>query len=342
MIRVLVVDDSKLVREVLRTTLSAQPDIEVVATASNPYEARREIVRLKPDVMTLDLEMPRMGGLTFLRKLMKSFPMPVVVLSAFTEEGSDVALAALEVGAIDVVRKASSPAALEEQTHALAARIRTAATSHVCAPSAPAKVVGGWSGAEPGRLVVLGASTGGTQALVELLSRLPARMPPVAIVQHMPELFTTPFAARLNDVSLLAVREAADGEPLESGVVYVAPGGRHLEVTGTAARPVARVYGGARVHHCIPSVDVLFHSAARIVGRGVVAVLLTGMGADGADGMLALRQAGATTIAQDEQTSVVWGMPGRAVELGAVESIVSLENIPLAVLGALRTRTAEV
>jgi len=343
MIRVLVVDDSRLIREVLRSSLSAQEGIEVVATAANPYEARREIVRLKPDVMTLDLEMPRMGGLTFLRKLMDAFPMPVVVLSAFGDEGSDVALQALETGAVAVVRKADSPGALREQVHTLAQRIRLAAIARVRAAISPAPAVPvGRTGTNPAQLVAIGASTGGTRAFIDVFARFPANMPPVVVVQHMPREFIHPFVARLQEVSALDVREARDAETLRAGTAYVAPGGKHLEVVRAGGEFVARVFVGEPVNHCIPSVDVLFRSVARAAGRDVVAALLTGMGRDGAEGLFVLKESGATTIAQDEASSVVWGMPGRAVELGAADLIVSLDDIPLTIVQALRGCAAEV
>ncbi len=344
-VRVLIVDDSALVRRVLTDALALHADIEVVGTASDPYVARERIAQLRPDVMTLDIEMPRMDGLSFLSKVMRHSPMPVIVVSSLTTQHSATAVRALALGAVDVLAKPSSSTATAEMGIALAAAIRVAAHARVVArdePPAPAPRLS-WSPRDVEKpsatdsIIALGASTGGTQALEHILRRFPADAPGTVIVQHLPAQFTGPFAARLDALCAISVREARDGEAITTGVALVAPGGRHLLVQSTGRGFVARVKDGPMVHHQRPAVDVLFQSVARAAGQRAVGVLLTGMGADGAKGLLAMRSTGAHTIAQDERTCVVFGMPREAINLDAAEEILPLDRIADAALAASRS-----
>jgi two-component system chemotaxis response regulator CheB len=337
-IRVLVVDDSALVRRILSEALDRHPDIEVVGTATDPYVARERIVALRPDVLTLDVEMPRMDGLSFLTKLMRHHPLPVVVVSSVTPQHSEAAMRALALGAVEVIAKPGAMQATTEVTDALVRAVRVAArakVSRLVAPMNTAPVPALATLDTTHKLIAIGASTGGTQAIEAVMRRFPVDAPATVIVQHMPEHFTTSFAKRLDTVSAMAVREAKDGDLLTPGLALVAPGGKHLVVQASGARWVARVKDGPKVHHQRPAVDVTFQSLARCAGRNVVAALLTGMGADGAKGMLALRDAGAHTIAQDEATSVVWGMPREAVKLDAAAEILPLGEVAEGLLHAL-------
>ncbi|NJK87992.1 MAG: chemotaxis response regulator protein-glutamate methylesterase [Myxococcales bacterium] len=334
-IRVLVIDDSALVRKLLTEILSKYPDIEVVGHARDPLVARDRIKDLAPDVLTLDVEMPRMDGLTFLSNLMRLRPMPVVMVSSLTERGGDVTLRALELGAFDYVTKPKIDLAfrLEDYADELAEKIRAAheARNKVAARDAEASVPRLPSLERrfetTDRLLAIGASTGGTEAIREILTALPPDCPAVVIVQHIPEMFSTLFAQRLDQVCRLSVCEARDGQPIVPGHAYVAPGNRHLRVTRSGARYEARVTEDERVNRHRPSVDVLFESLAEHAPRNTVAALLTGMGSDGAKGLLSLRTAGAATIAQDEATSVIYGMPREAAKLGAAEEILPLPSI---------------
>lgn len=334
-VRVLVVDDSAVMRQLMPALLGEDPRIEVVGTAADAYIARNKIQRLAPDVLTLDVEMPRMDGLSFLRNLMRLSPMPVVMVSTLTEQGASVTLDALASGAVDFIGKprADAPAALAAYAGELRAKVLSAARARVRAavPARPApagaphvaRLLPARSSAP--ELVVIGASTGGTEAIRQVLAPLPADMPPVVIAQHIPATFSAAFAERLDRHCALNVAEATDGEPLRPGCAYVAPGGRHLRVRrqhGTLRCVISDEPAPFR-----PSVDKLFESAAEQVGRGVAAALLTGMGSDGAKGMLALRRAGARTIAQDRASSVVWGMPGAAVALSAAIDVVPLGEV---------------
>jgi len=338
MIRVLVVDDSAVVREVLSAELGKAPDIEVVGTATDPYVARDKIVALHPDVITLDIEMPRMDGLTFLGKLMEHHPLPVVVVSSLTPQGSDMAIRALELGAVEVVSKPGSAYSVAEISRSLVGAIRAAAQARPARRvETTAKPLTGPSPSTlrtTSKILAIGASTGGTEAIREVLTRLPATAPPTLIVQHMPEHFTSAFARRLDEQCAMEVHEATDGEPLVPGRALLAPGNRHLLLGRSGARYFARVKDGPPVHHQRPSVDVLFHSVARYAGANAVGVILTGMGADGAKGMLAMRQAGARTFAQDERTCVVFGMPKEALRLGAAELAAPLCDLPRLILEA--------
>lgn len=357
MIRVLIVDDSALMRSLLTELLSSDPEIEVVGSARDPYVARDKIKELEPDVLTLDVEMPRMDGLTFLRNLMRLHPMPVVMVSTRTAAGADAAIEALEIGAFDVVAKPESGVAddLELQRDELVAKVKAAARARgrrrppATRPFARARPVAlgpkrlGSSLPPPtrgmiagARIITIGASTGGTEALREVITHLPADAPPVLVAQHMPPGFTTSFAKRLDDLSEVTVVEAEDGQHVRGGTVYIAPGQRHLRLVRTATGLVCRLDDGPPVNRHRPSVDVLFASVAEVAGRSAVGALLTGMGEDGARGLHLLRGAGAPIFVQDEATSVVWGMPGAAVKLGPVDAILPIEAIAEELLSSAR------
>jgi two-component system chemotaxis response regulator CheB len=352
MIKVLVVDDSAVVRRVLSQELSTCADIDVVATAVDPFVARDKIVKLKPDVVTLDLELPRMGGLAFLARLMKYHPLPVIVVSGLTPEGGEMAVRALELGAVDVVAKPGSGESVAQIASRLVEKIRVAAKARPRAAATPVSPSGERPAqaaeperrprvaiAHPGRRVVaIGASTGGTEAIKQVLMALPDNAPGVVIVQHMPRGFTASFADRLDQLCLIRVQEARDGDGVEPGLALVAPGGRHMVLRRRGPRYSVVVKDGPPVHHQRPSVDVLFHSVARQAGADAVGVLLTGMGRDGAQGLRAMHEAGATTFAQDEASCVVFGMPREAVKLDAADAVVPLDEIPHCMLDALDRR----
>ena len=330
MIKVLIVDDSAVVRQVLSAELSKVTDIEVVGTATDPYVARDKIIALKPDVVTLDVEMPRMDGLTFLGKLMKHYPLPVIVVSSLTPKGSEMAMRALEIGAIDVVSKPGASYTVADVAGLIADRIRAASMARYvkrvtpAEPSRPIDVSADSMLKTTRKVLAIGASTGGTEAIREVLASLPASTSGTVIVQHMPERFTASFAQRLNDLCEMEVREARNGDMVSPGLALLAPGNHHMVVRRSGANYFVEIREGPPVHHQRPSVDVLFHSVARCVGPNAVGVILTGMGADGAGGMLAMRQAGAHTLAQDEKSCVVFGMPKEAIRLNAAESVVPL------------------
>ncbi len=349
MIRVLIVDDSAVVRKLLSDQLAAFDDIEVVGTAVDPYAAREKIVRLQPDVITLDLEMPRMDGLTFLAKLMRHYPLPVIVVSSVTPKNSEAAVRALSLGAIDIVCKPGSAYTVPDVGMHLVRAIRAAAGARVRLPvTTPASGIPAVGVRTPDvtpdtflssirtthKLIAIGASTGGTKAIETVLTRMPSTSPGIAIVQHMPPGFTASFAARLNTLCAIEVREACDGDVVAPGVALIAPGGHHLVIQQSGAQWLARVRDGPQVHHQRPAVDVLFQSVARCAGRNAVGALLTGMGADGAKGLLAMRQAGAHTIAQDEASCVVFGMPKEAIQMDAAEQILPLSRIADALIQA--------
>jgi len=332
-IRVLIVDDSALVRQLLTEILESDPGIEVVGTAADPYIARDKIKQLNPDVLTLDVEMPRMDGLSFLQNLMRLRPMPVVMVSSLTEKGADVTMAALELGAIDFVTKPKLEVerGLRDYGMELIEKVKTASKARVaCArrhdlPKKVDTITGTYRTTD--RLIAIGASTGGTEAIRAVLQQFPPNAPAVVIAQHIPGGFSRAFAQRLDRESPLTVFEASDGQPITPGHAYVAPGGFHLRVERSGARWFCRVGQDEPVNRHRPSVEVLFNSVATAAGKNAVAAILTGMGDDGARGMLALRDAGAYTLAQDESTSVVWGMPGSAVKLGAALDVLPLEQI---------------
>ena len=338
-VRVLVVDDSALVRALMSELLGADPGIEVVGTASDPYIARDKIKKLSPDVLTLDVEMPRMDGLTFLRNLMRLRPMPVLMVSSLTEAGAAVTLDALALGAVDFVAKPRIDIArgLVDYGTLLVEKVKLAARANVAriATAAPRREGPiGYRTTE--RLLAIGASTGGTEAIREVLEQMPADAPATLIVQHIPAAFSASFAERLDRHSRMTVREAQDQQQLLPGHAYVAPGGRHLRVTRSGARWICRLGDDDPVRRHRPSVDVLFESVAAHAGRNASAALLTGMGDDGAAGLLSLRRAGATTLAQDEPSSVVWGMPGAAVALDAADEVLPLQQIAARLLAPLR------
>lgn len=338
-IRVLIVDDSAVVRKLVSEALKGDSEIEVVGAAIDPYAARDKIKELNPDVLTLDLEMPRMDGLTFLKILMEQHPLPVIIMSSMTQRGSDFALEALRLGAFDILAKPSGSYSFGDLGPQLIARIKASVGTRSgrparrpvasAVPAAAAPIRRSPTRARSSRsLILLGASTGGTEALREVLTHLPAGLPPIAIVQHIPPVFSKAFADRLNQLCAFEVREAVDGEPLRAGTALVAPGNFHLLVQWTLDHYRVRVVGGPPVWHQRPAVDLLFKSAADpVIAPHVVAGVLTGMGRDGADGLLRLRERGATTFAQDEASSIVYGMPRAAWENGAAQRQVRLDHV---------------
>lgn len=332
-VRVLIVDDSALVRQMLTQMLSSDPDVEVVGTAADPLIARQKIKELNPDVVTLDIEMPNMDGLSFLEKIMRLRPMPVVMVSSLTQKGAEVTIQALEMGAVDFVAKPTIDIrhGLQEKTEELLIKVKTAAFSRI-APRAEAPPKRLAVSAGPGyratdRLVAVGASTGGVEALKELIGALPADAPAMVVTQHMPGHFTASFARRLNAQSAVAVSEAADGMRILPGHVYIAPGDHHLQVVRNGSALTCRLDDGPLVSGHRPSVDVLFHSVADAAGLNAIGVILTGMGKDGAEGLLKMKEAGAVTFGQDESTCVVYGMPKAAKALGGVQSEMPLSQI---------------
>jgi len=345
-IRVLVVDDSALMRQVMGSLLARDPAIEIVGTAGDPYVARDKIRELQPDVLTLDVEMPRMDGLSFLEKLMRVRPMPVVMVSSVTAAGCATTLRALELGAVDFVSKPHTDLRehMSEMAQEVIDKIKIAASAQVrrrvsAAPSlpyarstTPARIAG--------HLIAVGASTGGTEALRQFLTALPADAPGVVVVQHMPEHFTTAFAERLDQLCTMRVKEAADGDQVLAGHVLIAPGNRHMRVERDGATYRVRISIDPPVNRHRPAVDVLFHSCAEHVQGHAVGVLMTGMGDDGARGLLAMRKAGARTLAQDQESCVVFGMPKVAVDLGAVDEVLPLSRLAGAALAGARARLA--
>jgi two-component system chemotaxis response regulator CheB len=339
MIKVLIVDDSAVVRQILQGALSADPDIQVVGTAPDPYVARDMIVEFKPDVVTLDVEMPRMDGITFLRRLMCHYPLPVIIVSSLTSTGGELALEALAAGAVEVMCKPGASLTLDDMTAELIAKIKTAAGARV----SKREDVGGTTkvalvGRTTNQIVAVGASTGGTVALEYVLRRMPADAPGMVIAQHMPALFTKQFADRLNRLSAMEIREAQEDDSVLPGVALVAPGDKHLLLRRSGMRTFVSVKDGPLVHQQRPSVDVLFRSVAHTAGKNAIGVIMTGMGVDGAAGLTEMRQAGAHTIAQDEASCVVFGMPKAAIEMGAVERVLPIKEIPDAILQSARAR----
>jgi len=338
MIKVLIVDDSALVRNILSEGLSADPGIEVVGAAPDPFVARDKIITLAPDVMTLDVEMPRMDGVEFLRRLMPQYPLPTVMVSSLTARGQQITMDALEAGALDFVCKPASGLAqgLKDMMVELRTKVKIAATANVShwkhkraqlLPSQHQRVASSALAMSTDKVIAIGASTGGTEAIRQVISNFPATMPGVVVVQHMPSGFTASFAERLNSLCAMEVKEAADGDRIRPGLALIAAGGKHLEVQRSGGIYLARCGPGQNVcGHC-PSVEVMMQSMAQAVGNNGVGVMLTGMGKDGADGMLAMRQAGARTVAQDEKSSVVFGMPKEAWQRGGAEELISLADI---------------
>ncbi|MFT6624750.1 MAG: two-component system chemotaxis response regulator CheB [Cycloclasticus sp.] len=333
-IRLLIVDDSKVVRRVLSEIFSLTNDIEVVGQAVDPYDALDKIKQLNPDVLTLDIEMPRMDGITFLSKLMRVHPMPVVMVSALTEKGAAETFRALELGAVDFIAKPKGDKSvwLASYSQEIRYKVRGAYKARIRPVSVVEKggalvAVESIVRTNSRQIIAIGSSTGGTEAIKEILINLPVDSPPIVISQHIPKKFSGPFAQRLDGLCDLTVVEATDGMPINSGYVYIAPGDHHLVIEDRGAGFVCALNNDLMVNSYTPSVDVMFLSLLLCAPRDVLAVMLTGMGSDGAKGMLELRNAGAKTIAQDEATSVVWGMPGSAVKLSAVQTVLPLKKI---------------
>lgn len=330
-IKVLIVDDSAIVRKILTSVISAESDMEVVGTAPDPFIARDKILALKPDVITLDIEMPRMDGLTFLRKIMRHHPLPVIIVSSLTGPSCNATLEALRSGAVDVLAKPDGPLSVGELRATLAAKIRVASKAVVRLPATQPPMPLPLARFAPDRVIAIGASTGGIHAIQEILTRLPSNSPGIVITQHLPPVFSAAFASRLDKLCAVTVKEAQDGDPVEPGLALVAPGNLHMTLRKSAAGYRVEINDGPAVCYVRPSVDVLFDSVATAAGAKAIGVLLTGMGSDGAQGLLRMKQAGARTIAQDQATSVVFGMPGEAIRLGAAERIVPLSEIPSAI-----------
>lgn len=347
-VRVLIVDDSALVRQLLAKGLAMDPDIEVVGTASDPYAARDKIVQLRPDVMTLDVEMPRMDGVDFLRRLMPQYPIPVLMVSSLTQRGKQITLDALDAGAVDFVAKPSTDLArgLAGMLGELRAKVKQTATANVShwkdrqppPATAPRRAPHGALAESTDKVVAIGASTGGTEAIRKMVTQFPATMPGVVIVQHMPSGFTRMFADRLNQLCPMEVKEAETGDRIMPGRILIGPGGLHMRVVRSGGLYQVKCEPGENVSGHCPSVDVLMHSVAQQVGSNAIGVMLTGMGADGAAGMLAMRQAGARNLAQDQETSVVFGMPKVAYERGGAERLVPLDRMASAVIDLLSER----
>lgn len=337
-IKVLIVDDSALVRRMLTEMLSSDPSITVLGAAHDAYDAREKIKALNPDVLTLDVEMPRMDGLTFLRNLMRLRPMPVIMVSSLTDRGAEVTLDALSIGAFDYLSKPKIDlaATLGDYKEELIAKVKAAASARLRSPSASAAATADVVLAKRApqrqlrtteRIIAIGASTGGTEAIKDVLIHLPPDTPGIVITQHIPKLFSGAFARRMDSICQLSVCEAEDGQQVLRGHAYIAPGDKHLRLVRDGARYVCRLDEGPPVNRHKPSVDVLFRSVAQEAGRNAIGVILTGMGKDGAVGLKEMRDAGSRTIAQDEATSIVWGMPGEAVAVGAAADVLPLGEI---------------
>lgn len=335
-IKVLIIDDSAMIRKVFEQELSKDPEIEVVGTAPDPFVGRDKIVYLKPDVITLDIEMPRMDGLTFLGKLMQYYPMPVVVVSSLAKRGGDVALKAMELGAVEVLSKPGSAYSVGDMSEQLIEKVKAASRvtvtkrlpeTRVLSKQDSTSSLASISVKTTNKIIAIGASTGGTEALREVISRLPSNSPPVVVVQHMPQNFTKAFADRLNDICQVQVKEAVDGEYLAIGKVLIAPGNQHMEIRRSGINYYVTLFDGPMMFHQRPAVEILFNSVAKYAGQNAVGAILTGMGKDGAQGLLNMRNAGAATIAQDEKTCVVFGMPKEAIDLGAAQVIKPLNQI---------------
>ncbi|MBF0211762.1 MAG: chemotaxis response regulator protein-glutamate methylesterase [Desulfamplus sp.] len=336
-IKVLVVDDSAIVRKVFSQELSKERDIEVVGTAPDPYVARDKIISLKPDVLTLDIEMPRMDGITFLKKLMQHYPMPVIIVSSLTPKGSKLALEALSIGALEVISKPSAAYSVGDMSIQLAEKIRAVYGVRIVARKPPTEdsTKGGAIkdinskalAATTNKLIAIGASTGGTEAIRRVITRFPITSPGVLIVQHMPAQFTTTFAERMNSLCEMEVKEAAHGDTISNGKILIAPGNYHMLLKRSGARYYVEVKQGPMVHHQRPAVDVLFKSVAKYAGANALGIILTGMGADGAAGMASMKEAGSINIAQDEKSCVVYGMPREAVRLGCVDHVEDVDKI---------------
>ncbi len=344
-VKVLIVDDAALVRSMLAEILNSHPRIEVVGTAVDPYDAREKIKQLNPDILTLDVEMPRMNGLAFLKNLMRLRPMPVLMVSTLTQIGAPATLEALELGAVDFIAKPQAGASLADYSEEITDKVLAVAKARVRAfVSDPAPVrrsmVPAGQRLKRKYVSVIGASTGGTEAIKEVLTTLPEESPPILITQHIPAGFSTSFAKRMDKLCAINVYEAEDGQPVRPGNAYIAPGDFHLVVERTATGSVCRLLATERVNRHRPSVEVLFRSVLNVYGPNCCVTMLTGMGADGAEAQLALRKAGAMTVAQDEKTSIVWGMPRVAIELGAIAHVLPLGKIGAFILQQAYTSAA--
>jgi two-component system, chemotaxis family, protein-glutamate methylesterase/glutaminase len=332
-IRVLIVDDSAVVRKVFATELSKERGIEVIGTAPDPYAARDKIVQLQPDVITLDIEMPRMDGLTFLKKLMKHYPMPVIIVSSLTPKGGAMAMEALAAGALEVICKPTAAYSVGDMSVQLADKIRAVAYVDVRAqtrgqrPAGIVPVAHAALSRTTGKIIAIGASTGGTEAIKTVLMAMPPNAPGIVIVQHMPAQFTASFAERLDSLSQIRVKEAQTGDSVVNGTALLAPGNYHMLLRRSGARYYVQIKTGPMVHHQRPAVDVMFRSVSKTAGSNAVGILLTGMGADGAAGLLEMKNAGARTIAQDEKSCVVFGMPREAIKRGAADRVAGLDDI---------------
>jgi two-component system chemotaxis response regulator CheB len=340
-IRVLIVDDSALVRKMLTAALAGDKTIEVVGTAADAYSARDKILALNPDVITLDIEMPRMDGITFLKKLMNFRPLPVIVISSLGHAACQASVDALRAGAVEILHKPNGPSSVGELGATLGEKIRVAASAHVRSRPKPPKHAAKQAAPAAAvnyahdRILAIGASTGGPSAVAELLAAMPRNVGPILVVQHMPAVFTSHFAARLNEDCQIEVKEAGDGDQVIPGRALIAPGGFHMTLVQSAAGPRVRIADGPMVCFSKPSVDVLFSSVAALAGEKAVGVSLTGMGADGARGLLEMRNRGAATFAQDENSCVVFGMPKEAIRLGAVQTVLPLNELAPAILTRL-------
>lgn len=334
-IKVLIVDDSAVIRQTLSAILSADPEIKVMATAINPYIAASKIAEEIPDVITLDVEMPRMDGITFLRRIMSQHPIPVVIISSLTAKGTESAILAMEYGAVSVLKKPMMPADLKgEAMQIIIDNVKAAAKARVGRRTAgrpmtriEKKPYSESMAQTTDKVIAVGASTGGTEAILEFLKVMPLDTNGIIIVQHMPEIFTRSFADRLNGICAITVKEAAHGDPVLRGRALIAPGNQHLELKRSGSRYYVELNDGAPVNRHRPSVDVLFHSVARYAGKNAVGIIMTGMGADGAAGLLEMKNAGAYTIAQDEDSCIVFGMPKEAIKLGAAAKVLPLSLI---------------
>jgi two-component system chemotaxis response regulator CheB len=329
-IKVLIIDDSAIVRKIFSRELGRDPRIDIVGTAPDPYVARDKIVRLKPDVLTLDIEMPRMDGITFLKKLMHHYPLPIVIVSSLTPKGGDLALEAIESGAVEVLSKPGSAYSVGDMSVELIHKIKAAANvkvKRIKKKPSNKKISHLSMTRTTDKVLAIGASTGGTKALSRILVEMPPTAPGTVIVQHMPEFFTKSFADRLNQDCAVEVQEARDGDSITPGKVLIAPGNYHTMLRRSGARYYVKVKKGPLVGRHRPSIDVLFKSVAKFAGRNAVGVILTGMGKDGAEGLKQMHDSGAKTIAQDESTSIVYGMPKAAADLGAADEIAALPDI---------------
>jgi len=335
-IKVLIIDDSAMVRKIFTQELAKDPDIEVVGAAPDPFIGRDKIIELEPDVVILDIEMPRMDGLTFLEKLMRAKPMPVIIVSSLAQKGCDVAFKALELGAAEVMGKPGTSYSVGDMSEQLIEKIKAVARINPekleykknLSIQKSSKIQSSSLIKTTNKIIAIGASTGGTEALKNVLTALPAAMPPILIVQHMPQYFTKSFADRLNELCALEVKEAEDSEPVTPGKALIAPGNKHMHLARSGANYYVHIKDGPLVHHQRPAVEIMFNSVAQYAGKNAIGVILTGMGKDGAKGLLEMKNAGAYTIAQDEASCIVFGMPKEAIAFGAVMKTEHLSRIP--------------